>query len=410
MNPPHYVSRQAELDRLCHQWRQAGVIAFDTEFIRDETYDADLCLLQVNVAGQIVLVDPLAGLDLGPFWQLVTDPDVLTIVHAGKEDFEVCLRQTGRTPRNVFDVQIAAGFVGLGYPLSLSRLVLAALGRRIAKAQTLTDWARRPLTDEQTRYAAEDVAHLLDLHSHLARELKRFGRREWAAQEFRSLEDPLLYRKPVQQRLFKLKGAKKLDGPGLAALERLIAWRDEWAQSRNRPIRTMIRDDVLVAIAKRRPSKARDLEIMRGFPHTRRSRITQQVLAILDEVRRLPPSQLPRPYEAHERSPMLKAVVSILSGYVRAVCHEEKLAHELVGSTQRIEELVDFLLGHRSEKPALLVGWRRRFIGRRLVALLEGKSELHLSGWPDDIRLEVVQHTDRRPAPRRTARGAGTPG
>jgi hypothetical protein len=138
MRPPEIISKQATLDARCEEWRKAGSFAFDTEFIRDDTYDATLCLIQVTTDGTAALIDPTADVDVRVFWQLVADPAVMTIVHAGKEDFEVCLRTTGQVPRNVFDVQVAAGFVGRGYPLSLVRLVESVLKRRISKGQTLT--------------------------------------------------------------------------------------------------------------------------------------------------------------------------------------------------------------------------------------------------------------------------------
>ncbi len=405
MKPPEYVTEQRRLNALCRRWRQAGRCAFDTEFIRDDTFEATLCLVQATTDGEIALIDPTAGLDLAPFWSLVTDPDVLTIVHAGKEDFEVCLTHTGKPPRNVFDVQIAAGFVGLGYPLSLARLVHAALGRRIAKGQTLTDWLRRPLTDEQLHYAAEDVAHLPELHRVLSGRLRDNGRAAWAAEEFAAYEQPTLYRKPIEQRLYKVKGSKRLDGLGLLVLERLIEWREQWARARNRPIRSMMRDDVLLSIAKRRPTQPRELEILRGFPHTRKSRVTQQVLEVVREALRIPPEQWPKPHEVREAGPMQKATLSILAGFVRAVCHEEQLAHDLVGSTQRLTELLDYLQGRSPAPPALLRGWREAFIGRRLVALLEGRAALRLVGWPDRLRLDVIARKPRgkpsRPAVRK---------
>jgi len=142
MNTPELVTKQERLESLCRRWRRAGRFAFDTEFIRDDTDTATLCLVQVTLDSDVVLIDPTGKLEVAPFWELVTDKAVQTIVHAGKEDFEVCLRATGQPPRNVFDVQIAAGFVGLGYPLSLARRVNQALHQRIAKGQTLTDWLR----------------------------------------------------------------------------------------------------------------------------------------------------------------------------------------------------------------------------------------------------------------------------
>jgi len=387
------VTEQAALEAHCRAWRAAGGFAFDTEFIRDETYEAALCLVQVAVGDHVALLDPTTGLDLHPFWDLVSDERVATIVHSGKEDFEVCLRATGRPPRNVFDVQIAGGFLGYGYPLSLVRLVADVLGHHISKAQTLTDWSRRPLADAQLRYAVEDVAHLPALHAKLSAELARAGRTEWAAEEFRRLEDPELYQPPARDRLYRLKGTKRLDRLGLAILERLIEWRDRWAAERNRPLRALIRDDVLVEIARRRPKRAADLEILRGFPQARNPKIVRELLAEIERVRNTPAEQWPQSQPDHDELPLTKVMLDILSGVTRAICHEQKLSHELVGTAQRLRELLEYRAGRSSEPPALLCGWRAEFIGRHLVALLDGRSELHVSGWPGNPRLEVVTHT-----------------
>ena len=275
MRQPELISEQSALEARCRAWREAGRFAFDTEFIRDDTYDAVLCLVQVALDGDVALVDPTAGVDLTPFWDLVTDPAVITIVHAGKEDFEVCLRTTGKPPRNVFDVQIAAGFVGHGYPLSLVRLVDSVLHRRISKGQTLTDWARRPLTPAQLRYAVEDVAYLPEIHKRLVAEIEQAGRTAWVTEELHCFEDRDFYRAPADERALRLRGSQKLDALGLVVLARLVEWRDRWARSRNRPIRALMRDDILVEIARRRPTQTTDLEVMRGFPQARNNAVVR---------------------------------------------------------------------------------------------------------------------------------------
>jgi len=390
------VEQQADLESYCRAWRRAGRFAFDTEFIRDDTYEAILCLVQVAADGQVVLIDPTRSLDLTPFWDLVTDPEVTTIVHAGKEDFELCLRKTGKPPRNVFDVQIAAGFLGYGYPLNLTRLVSEFAGERISKAQTLTDWLRRPLTEAQVRYACEDVAHLPRVYARMVEELTRAGRLEWAQEEFQRFENPLHYRPPVRDRLFRLKGTKRLDGPSLAVLARLIEWRDRWAQQRNRPLRALMRDDVLVAIARRRPKRASDLEVLRGFPQARNKKVVQELLRVIEEAWQTPPSEWPEPLHLPKEMPMGKVMLDILSAVTRAICEEWKVSHELVGSTQRLREVLDYRAGLLEQKPALLCGWRGELIGRRLLELLDGHSELHVSGWPENPRVEIVTHAGRK--------------
>lgn len=384
------VTEQADLDALCAEVRDRGMFCFDTEFIRDDTYDANLCLVQVAIGDEVTLFDPLAGLDLAGFWELVTDPDILTVVHAGKEDFEVCTRKTGKAPRNVFDVQIAAGFVGYGYPLSLSRLVFVARRKRITKGQTLTDWSRRPLTDDQLRYAAEDVVHLPATYAKIVKKLKELGRTAWAVEEFERFENTDFYRPPAVDRLARFKGARRLDGLGLEILLRLIEWRDQWAAERNRPLRAMMRDDMLVEVARRGPRKATDLEVLRGFPQAKNRRVVDQILKIVEDARGVPPAQRPKQTEQREETPTMRVTLDLLSAVLRFVCFEDQVSQELVGGAQRLRDLLDHLEGHTSEAPMLLTGWRKEFIGQRLVELLSGKSELHLSGWPEQLRLDII--------------------
>ncbi len=393
MTAPEIVTEQARLDALCQTWRRAGRFAFDTEFIRDDTYDAALCLVQVTAGPDVILIDPVSGVSLSGFWDLVSDAKVVKIVHAGKEDFEVCLRSTGQLPRNVFDVQIAAGFVGLGYPLSLTRLVAAAVQKRVTKGQTLSDWLRRPLTREQVRYAVEDVLHLPRVYQTLASKLAELGRTAWAQEEFARFEDALFYRPPPEERVFKLKGSSKLDGRGLAALAGLIEWRDRWAREKNRPIRALIRDDILVEIARRRPTQASDLEVLRGFPQAKNPKIIAEILAVLAQSRALAKDQLPVPETPREETPMMRAVLDLLSAATRAICHDESLSHELVGGSQRLRELLDYAADSSLPAPALLEGWREKFLGRRLLELLAGRSEIQLAGGPRDPHVRIAPHS-----------------
>lgn len=381
------ITTQAALDSACKQWRSEGRFAFDTEFIRDETFDATLCLIQVAGEGGVTLIDPTAGLDCAMFWELVTDPAIRTIVHAGKEDFDLCLRLTGKPPRNVFDVQVAAGFVGIGYPMSLMRLVAVLVNRRIAKGQTLTDWLRRPLTDDQIQYAIEDVAYLLPMADKLGTMLAEMNRAAWAAEELSRFESAELYRPPVQERLHKFKGTKSLDGLSLAVLQRLIDWRDKWAQEKNRPIRAMMRDDILIEIAKRRPTKPQQLEVLRGFPQAKNPRIIQQILDLVADAAKTPKSEWPKVEPLREEQPMTRAAIDLLAGYLRATCDLEKLDYELIGGAQRLRDLLDFLQGETDERPMILTGWRDEFAGKRLVDLLEGRAALHLTGWPKQLKL-----------------------
>jgi ribonuclease D len=392
--PVEIIAEQSELDRRCAAWREQGWFCFDTEFIRDDTFVAELCLVQVNDGERVVLIDPFEGADLSAFWGLVSDPSITSVIHAGKEDFEVCLRAAGQPPRNVFDVQVAAGFVGYGYPLSLSRLVQIALHKRLDKGQTLTDWARRPLTDDQLHYAVEDVEYLPEIYRKVTGRLERAERAAWAAEEFRRFEDPAFYAPPVEDRLFKLKGSKRLDALGLAVLCELVGWRERWAEARNRPVRALVRDDILVEIAKRRPTAPAQLEVLRGFPQAKNPKIVREVIDLVRRAGQTPRSNWPTPYKPRDDSAMTKVTLDLLSAYLRAACDEAGIDNDLVGGSQKLRAMLDHVAGAPGEAPALLTGWRHEFIGARLVDLLRGKSELHLSGWPDDPHLHVVMHAD----------------
>jgi len=393
--PTPIVTTDEELEECCRAWRSAGRFAFDTEFIRDDTFDAILCLIQVADGTQVTLIDPVDGMELEPFWSLVADPDVLTVVHAGKEDFDLCYRYTGCTPKNVFDVQIGAGFVGLGYPLSLARLVGVLLDARLTKAATLTDWLRRPLTTGQVRYAVDDVRYLPAIHAELAARIGSAGRTHWVDEEFEKFEDAEFYRPPPEERVARIRGSRRLDGLGLAVLGRLVTWRDNWAREKNRPTRALMRDDILVEIARRRPHHASELSIMRGFPQARNPVVVEGILAEIRAAEASPPEEWPVPPPMREDSPMDKAALDVLSACLRAVCFEERVDAELVGTSQRLREVLAYVAGRRSEPPSLLAGWRAEFIGRRLVDLLEGRSELHLSGWPDAFHIEIVSHNEQ---------------
>lgn len=390
MKATEIVTTPDRLAELCDAWRAAGSLAFDTEFIRDETFDAQLCLLQVACGKEVFLVDPIEGLELAPFWELVVDPGLTTIVHAGKEDFEICLRESGQPPRNIFDVQIAAGFVSVGYPLSLSRLVDSVLSAKVTKGQTMTDWARRPLTGEQIQYAIDDVRFLPRVHEKLTEKLRKARRTNWAKEEFARFESADLYKPPPEDRLFKLKGAKKLEGVSLAVLARLIEWRDAWAARKNRPIRSLCRDDVLVEIARRKPKRPAQLEVLRGFSQARNKQVVKELLEIVDEAVQTPRADWPQAHVTREETPMMRAVTDILSAVLRATCYTHGVAQELVGSTQRLRELVDYSLNSDDGAPPLLEGWRGKFIGQKLLDLLDGDSEIHLSGWPKKPRVRVI--------------------
>src|SRR5437868_2427152 len=198
--PEQFVERPDELAACCDHLAGCSAFGFDTEFIGEDTYHPHLCLVQVATAERLFVIDPLAAGPLDRFWEMVADPARVVVAHAGREEIRMCQLGCGRPPGNLFDLQIAAGLVGLGYPMGHGALVNNLLGVQLAKAETLTDWSRRPLTQQQVQYAYDDVRFLIALWQKLGKKLAKLGRRDWAVEEFRALEHRALLENPAVER------------------------------------------------------------------------------------------------------------------------------------------------------------------------------------------------------------------
>jgi ribonuclease D len=359
--------------------REAGRFAFDTEFVSEDTFEPVLCLIQVATTRRLAVVDPLKVGDLSPFWDAVIDPSIEVVMHAAGEDLRIGRMQTGKVPRRVFDVQIAAGLVGFGYPLSLGNLVYQALKVSLLGGETRTDWRRRPLSEAQLRYALEDVRHLLDLADKIGADLARLGRVDWAEDEFATFLDGIENR-GEDERWRKLSGLHMLNRRGLETARRLSEWRMEDARKANRPLRSVLRDDLLVAIAKRQPANRRDLEALRDFNRPQLLARANEILGVIAEAQNVPAEALPEPAERHDDGPGLAMVVSLLSATLSQVAAQEKVAGSLLGGASDLKELVRWYLDGQDagRMPELLQGWRREVCGKTLLGVLSGKRALRI--------------------------------
>ncbi len=277
--PEHLITEPSQMAMCLEHLAASPVIGFDTEFVGEDAYRPELCLVQIATPQQLFVIDPFTCGPLDDFWKLLHDPARTTVVHAGREDIRICFFQAGQPPANVFDVQLAAGLVGLVYPIGYAGLVHDLLGQRMSKGETLTDWRRRPLLPAQVRYAYDDVRYLLPAWKKLTDRMKRLKRTEWASEEFASAIRKATADEITAERWRKVKGIGGLDPRGLAIARELFAWRDRFAERVNRPARHLLRDDVLAEVARRGPSKFEDLASYRGVPRG-------EVEAILEAVGR----------------------------------------------------------------------------------------------------------------------------
>jgi ribonuclease D len=389
---PVLLSSQAELDAACADIRTRGIFAFDTEFVMEDRYEAEVCLAQVATEDAIHLIDPLNGLDLTPLWSLVADPNVETVTHAGQEDLGLCVQHTQRPPRNIFDVQIAAGFVGHEYPVSLQKLVQAIMHIRLHKSKTLTDWRKRPLSPEQIRYAAEDVAHLLPIRSHIERELAKRDRQAWVAEEFAKLELLETYVREEESQLRRIKGMGSLGGKQLVIARELLRWRDQVAERVNRPARTVLKDYLLVEIARLGASSVEEIRDLRGISLSRRD--LDGLAQAVRKAAAVPKEQWPKQKRRESETEQETILLGLATAVVRDHCDRHELAYGLCASKKSLTEVIRHFArpNHKSaELPAVLTGWRAEIVGSLLTDLLQGSASIrvaHINGRPV-LNIEV---------------------
>jgi len=385
-NGPQLITRPDELAELLQSLRKAGSFAYDSEFIGELTYLPKLCLVQAASSTRIALIDPLADLDIRPFWELVADPSVEKIVHAGQQDVEPVFRALGKPPANLFDTQIAAGFVGVGYPLSLTKLVQAIIGAKLGKGLTFSHWDGRPLTDHQLRYAADDVRYLPAVRHEIGKRLNG-PPAAWAMEESASLADPALYVFDPQTQWIKIRGAGTLSPRSQALLKELTIWRDQAAKAEDVPPRSLLKDEILLDLARSPVDAEADLARVKGLPRPVESKYGAGIVQATQRVRNLSQDQLPA-IKGHDPSPTEKFAGDALFYAIQCLCAAQGIDPSLVTSRQEVGELHRLLnAGRDPGNLRILRGWRREAVGNRILELLKGQGELSLCWTNGTLRI-----------------------
>jgi ribonuclease D len=369
------VASSADVAEAARLARARGRVGIDTEFMSEGRYRALLCLVQIAVDDPdtpIMLIDTLADVDVRPLAEVLADPEIEVVLHAGRQDVAILRRLWSTSLTNLFDTQIAAGFTGTSAQAGYGNLLGAILGRRVGKTASYTRWDARPLTDEQLSYAAEDVAHLLELADAIQRRLADSGRVEWAREECRRLESATDERDP-ETAWERLPRIGQLEPRARAVARSLAAWRERTAAAEDRPVGSVLGDPALVEIAKRQPSTVGALEHIRGIhPSGIRRRGSAILEAIAEGVQAQP---IPRE-RARERfdsgdTPLLVLAEALL----RARALEAGVAYELIASRSELELIVAAARRDEAEPEVrTLAGWRRELVGADLRDLLEGRS------------------------------------
>lgn len=352
----------------------AGVplVAMDTEFVRERTYYPRPCLLQLAWDDRIACVDLLHLPDTTPLDELLYGSDTLKVFHAARQDLELFYSISGRVPAPVYDTQVAGGLLGFPDQAGYSRLVKETLGVDLDKQHARTDWSRRPLSQEQIRYAIDDVRYLLPMREVLETQLAESGRESWTGEFFEALVDPGLYAPDPEGSWRRVKNWRQLEGAALARLQALAAWREEQAVERDRPRRWILADEALIELARRNPVSAEAVASLSLPPAV----IRRHAGSIARRLADIPADATPANVPAEERLDRAQTrLVSRLGKLLDERAAGARVAPSMIATRSEIRSLVN----GRRDLP-LLRGWRREIVGREILRQLEGRRDDHSPG------------------------------
>lgn len=368
-----YIDSLSQLQDFCRAVKNSPWLAVDTEFLREKTYFPKFCLLQIANADTVACIDPLALESLTPVADLLFDPAITKVFHAGRQDLEIFFNLWGELPAPIFDTQIAAPLIGLPEQISYAGLISELLGITLGKGHARTDWSLRPLADAQLRYAADDVIHLGTAYLKLRRQLEALGRLDWPKGDFAALLDPKLYENAPDQAWQRISGHYQLNASQLAVLQALAAWREDNARQQDIPRTWLVKDEVLFDLARLQPTNADKFKLIRGLDERALKRYGSQLCRIIDEAKHRPPPAVSlRPRQA-KKTPEQEALLDVLTAVVRLRAAQHTLNPAVLAGRKDLEQLMD-----DPEQSKLLQGWRKAMAGAELEALLQGERQLRV--------------------------------
>lgn len=370
-----YVDTPEALRALVDRFRQAPLVGIDTEFMRERTYFAKLCLVQVSTAEESAIIDPLAVNDLTPLCELLTDRDVLKVLHAGTQDLEIFYRICGESTAPVFDTQVAATLAGFPQQVGYGALVHELLGVKLDKGDTYTDWGKRPLSDTQVEYALNDVRYLPEVHRLLTERLADGNRLAWLADDFSDLEAEETYQLDETSLWRRVKRVSSLNRRQLAIAREVTAWREREAMRRDVPRRWVLGDESIVEVARRAPATVDEAYAIRGVGDKVGRGAMSGLLAAVQAGVACPEEDLPSLPKRKRSGTDVDGAVDLMVALVRLRARQNGVAMPLLASRDDLERLA---AGERDGSP-LLEGWRRTMVGYELLDLLDGALSLSLS-------------------------------
>lgn len=363
------ITETSALENFCHKAQLNSFITIDTEFIRETTYWPELCLIQIALTDEAVLIDPLSReLDLYPLFELLRNDKVIKVFHSARQDIEIFYHLTGEIPCNIFDTQIAAMVCGFGISVGYEVLVQKYARTSIDKSSRYTNWANRPLTKKQMEYAQADVTHLRVIYDKLYNKITSEDRYHWLEDELKILNDPNTYAidpYSVWQKIRIRSPKPRL----LGVLRELAAWREIRAQQKNVPRGRIMRDDVLVELSAAAPATIEDLRRMRGLNSSIIHDESTEILELVKKAQSLPIEDCPQIKPVKEQIPGVNALIEMLKLLLKIKADRYQVAAKLIATSEDIEEIA------RSNDPQVpaLKGWRNEVFGVDAMKLKKGE-------------------------------------
>ncbi|MDO4443512.1 MAG: ribonuclease D [Slackia sp.] len=380
-----YITDHKQLKEFVARAKNSPLLAVDTEFLREKTYWPRLCLIQLATEEESVVVDPFRVTDLSALAELFVDEKIVKLFHAAGQDMELIVHEMGVIPKPVFDTQIAASLLGDTLQIGYGALVLNECGVKLKKADSFTDWSRRPLTDSQVEYALDDVIYLPRIYRSMKARLEGLGRLSWLDRDFEELSDPDRYRVDPFERYKRLKRVNQLTPQQLSAAREVAAWRDTVAMKRNIPRKWVMTDEQIVEICKREPRSLDELFMVRGVSNALKTGDARSVLAACSRGLDVPEEQWPELNKSYKSEPNVDPQVDLLYSLVKIRAKEAGVAFGVLASHADLAKLVR---GHYDEVD-ILKGWRRHLVGEELLSLMRGEIMLGI----EDGLLKVTDCT-----------------
>lgn len=382
------INNNEDLTTLCRELSAENFLTIDLEFLREKTYYAKLCLIQVADSRTAAIIDPLApNLNLGIFFELIKNPDITKVFHSGRQDIEILYHLGGFIPTPLFDTQIAAMVCGFGESVSYETLVSKICGISLDKSSRLSDWSTRPLSDIQLEYALSDVTHLVNIYKYFQQTLKENGRLHWLDEEAAILTSPQTYH--IDPYTFWQKLKHRSHNPHyLTVLKELCAWRELRAQRKNTPRQSLIKDECLLNIAAVCPTCLEDFAKIRNLrKDIAQGKLAQEIMEVIAVCQKIPPEEYVKVPKESTVSTNRAALYELLKLLLKITSQKSGVVAKLIATDDDLKRFS----AHNDKNNPILKGWRKELFGKQALALREGRLSIGYDNTGHRIDIKISE-------------------